>query len=167
MSCSEVQSQRKQKSQSAFRTISEVSKELGVQQHVLRFWESRFDAIQPMKRGGGRRYYRPEDVTLLQTIRDRLYNDGFTIKGVQRILAEKGTAAFVAEASLPPEAIATNHGDLQAEPGLPLDLPTDTSVNVAPSKAGLSERHRKEILSAIHELETLKMTLDQTLETTS
>ena len=67
---------RGHKSEAAFRTISEVSTDLAVPQHVLRFWETRFPAIQPLKRGGGRRYYRPEDVALLKAIRDRLYDDG-------------------------------------------------------------------------------------------
>ncbi len=79
------------KSESAFRTISEVANELDLPQHVLRFWETRFDEVSPMKRGGGRRYYRPEDVTLLRGIRDLLYTDGFTIKGVQKLLRESGT----------------------------------------------------------------------------
>ena len=78
------------KSPEAFRTISEVSLELDVPQHVLRFWESRFRDIKPMKRGGGRRYYRPEDIHLLRGIRHLLYGDGYTIRGVQRILREQG-----------------------------------------------------------------------------
>lgn len=79
---------RQAKSAAAFRTISEVANELEVPQHVLRFWESKFSQIRPLKRGGGRRYYRPEDVTLLRRIRQCLYEDGYTIKGVQRLLRE-------------------------------------------------------------------------------
>ena len=79
---------RQAKSAAAFRTISEVSEELEVPQHVLRFWESKFSQIRPLKRGGGRRYYRPEDVLLLRRIRQCLYDDGYTIKGVQRLLRE-------------------------------------------------------------------------------
>jgi len=79
-----------QKSAEAFRTISEVAQELDVPQHVLRFWESRFTQIKPVKRAGGRRYYRPDDVDLLKGIRALLYNDGFTIKGVQKVLKERG-----------------------------------------------------------------------------
>ena len=78
------------KSAGAFRTISEVATELNVPQHVLRFWESRFIQIKPVKRAGGRRYYRPEDVDLLKGIRALLYSDGFTIKGVQKVLKERG-----------------------------------------------------------------------------
>jgi DNA-binding transcriptional MerR regulator len=78
------------KAPDAFRTISEVASELEVPQHVLRFWESRFREIKPMKRGGGRRYYRPDDVGLLRGIRHLLYGEGYTIRGVQRILKEQG-----------------------------------------------------------------------------
>jgi DNA-binding transcriptional MerR regulator len=76
------------KSEAAFRTISEVADELDVPQHVLRFWESKFPQVRPLKRGGGRRYYRPEDVALLRNIRDKLYSEGYTIKGVQKLLRE-------------------------------------------------------------------------------
>src|SRR5258707_4796551 len=79
---------RIEKSAQAFRTISEVATELDVPQHVLRFWESKFSQVRPMKRGGGRRYSRPEDIDLLRRIRALLYEDGYTIKGVQRLLKE-------------------------------------------------------------------------------
>ena len=81
------------KSAGAFRTISEVADELAVPQHVLRFWESKFARLKPLKRGGGRRYYRPEDVILLRQIKSLLYNDGYTIKGVQKLLRESGQKA--------------------------------------------------------------------------
>ncbi len=79
------------KSPEAFRTISEVSKDLSLPQHVLRFWETKFVQIKPIKRGGGRRYYRPEDVSLLRGIKNLLYNDGYTIRGVQKVIKENGT----------------------------------------------------------------------------
>jgi DNA-binding transcriptional MerR regulator len=79
------------KAPDAFRTISEVAEELDLPQHVLRFWETRFNQIRPLKRGGGRRYYRPDDVDLLKGIRRLLYDEGYTIKGVQRILRGEGT----------------------------------------------------------------------------
>lgn len=79
-----------QKSPEAFRTISEIAVELEVPQHVLQFWETKFAPVRPLKRGGGRRYYRPEDVDLLRGIRSLLYRDGLTIKGVQKILRERG-----------------------------------------------------------------------------
>ena len=100
-------SRRGGKSPGAFRTISEVSNDLEVPPHVLRFWETKFPQIKPLKRGGGRRYYRPEDVALLRQIRQLLYNDGYTIKGVQRLLKEgalKNTAQLgVATANEPDE----------------------------------------------------------------
>ena len=99
---------RQAKSAAAFRTISEVSEELAVPQHVLRFWESKFSQIRPLKRGGGRRYYRPEDVTLLRRIRQCLYEDGYTIKGVQRLLREgqlkPADITAPAESEAPPAA---------------------------------------------------------------
>jgi DNA-binding transcriptional MerR regulator len=85
---SEAGPRRVVKSAAAFRTISEVASELELPQHVLRFWESKFPQIRPMKRGGGRRYYRPEDLELLRRIRSLLYDDGYTIKGVQKILRD-------------------------------------------------------------------------------
>ena len=78
------------KSPEAFRTISEVSKDLAIPQHVLRFWETKFVQIKPIKRGGGRRYYRPEDIQLLKGIKYLLYNDGYTIRGVQKVIKEVG-----------------------------------------------------------------------------
>jgi DNA-binding transcriptional MerR regulator len=84
------------KSPDAFRTISEVAEELNLPQHVLRFWETRFTQIRPLKRGGGRRYYRPADVDLIKGIRHMLYDQGYTIKGVQKLLRENGVPFLVA-----------------------------------------------------------------------
>jgi DNA-binding transcriptional MerR regulator len=86
-----------EKSPEAFRTISEVADELHLPQHVLRFWETRFPQIKPLKRGGNRRYYRPDDVELLRAIRFLLYDEGLTIRGVQKMLREQGTGAVRAE----------------------------------------------------------------------
>ncbi len=83
-----TRTRRAAKSSGAFRTISEVAAELEVPQHVLRFWEEKFSQVRPLKRGGGRRYYRPEDVELLRRIRRLLYGEGYTIRGVQRVLRE-------------------------------------------------------------------------------
>jgi DNA-binding transcriptional MerR regulator len=80
------------KSPEAFRTISEVAEEMDLPQHVLRFWETRFPQIKPLKRGGGRRYYRPDDVDLLRAVKQLLYGEGYTIKGVQKLLREQGAA---------------------------------------------------------------------------
>ena len=88
------------KAPGAFRTIGEVSEELGVPQHVLRFWETRFPALKPLKRGGNRRYYRPADVVLLKAINKLLYTDGYTIKGVLKLIADKGVAGLEAGAAM-------------------------------------------------------------------
>jgi DNA-binding transcriptional MerR regulator len=91
---------RGRKAPTAFRTISEVAEDLHIPQHVLRFWETKFPQLKPLKRGGGRRYYRPEDIALLRRISDLLYTQGYTIKGVQRLLRDGGMGE--AEASAPP-----------------------------------------------------------------
>ena len=85
------------KSKSAFRTIAEVAEELGVATHVLRFWETKFSQIKPMKRSGGRRYYRPDDVELVKTIKEYLYDKRYTIEGVQKLFKEKGAQKLVGE----------------------------------------------------------------------
>jgi DNA-binding transcriptional MerR regulator len=100
-----------EKSAAAFRTISEVSQDLDVPQHVLRFWESKFTPVRPLKRGGGRRYYRPEDVDLLRRIRNLLYTEGYTIKGVQRLLREGHGKLEPAPAAAP---VADDHQALAA-----------------------------------------------------
>ncbi|KWV59386.1 MULTISPECIES: MerR family transcriptional regulator [Rhizobium] len=115
------------KSPDAFRTISEVADDLDLPQHVLRFWETRFPQIKPMKRGGGRRYYRPEDIDLLKGIRHLLYDHGYTIKGVQKLLKTNGNK-FV---------ISIGHGDLasvQALTGGPQE-----GGDAAEPRVGMSE----------------------------
>lgn len=82
------EAERADKSATAFRTISEVAEELSVPQHVLRFWETKFTQVRPLKRGGGRRYYRPEDVEILRRVKSLLYSEGYTIKGVQKLLRQ-------------------------------------------------------------------------------
>ncbi len=126
-----------EKSVDAFRTISEVAEDLALPQHVLRFWETRFPQIKPLKRAGGRRYYRPTDVVLLRTIRQLLYEEGFTIKGVQKLLKEQGTRAVRSGTVAMPvdlatlevveskadvfvaERLAPTFAELEAEPALP------------------------------------------------
>lgn len=107
------------KSPDAFRTISEVSDELGLPQHVLRFWETRFTQIKPMKRGGGRRLYRPDHIALLRGIKALLYDDGMTIKGVQKVLREKGTKTVIAR------------GHSVAELGFQTTVPEDAAERLA------------------------------------
>nr|WP_210349047.1 MerR family transcriptional regulator [Agrobacterium sp. Ap1] len=107
------------KSPDAFRTISEVADDLDLPQHVLRFWETRFTQIKPMKRGGGRRYYRPEDVELLKGIRHLLYDHGYTIKGVQKLLKTNGNKFVAAIASgdvATMDAIIASNSEKHAEP---------------------------------------------------
>src|SRR6185503_11291694 len=143
------------KAPDAFRTISEVADELDIPQHVLRFWESRFPQIKPMKRAGGRRYYRPDDVDLLRGIRHLLYGEGYTIRGVQRILREQGPkfvqavwqpgaaqpvappdeeTAGAAEQLAPDDAARTLFGLLKAPSavGAEADPPAETPESAAP-----------------------------------
>ena len=118
------------KSPDAFRTISEVADDLDLPQHVLRFWETRFAQIRPLKRGGGRRYYRPDDVELLRGIRHLLYGQGYTIKGVQRILKEQGVRTV--------QAIGRGEGFVPA-PGR--QAPDDDRPVAAPPPASLVAIH--------------------------
>ncbi|MCA0432514.1 MAG: MerR family transcriptional regulator [Proteobacteria bacterium] len=121
-----------EKSPDAFRTISEVAEELNVPQHVLRFWETRFSQIKPMKRAGGRRYYRPADVDLVKGIRVLLYGEGYTIRGVQRIFKEEGPAYIV---SIGRGEVKPRSGDAKHE-----GAPPPGGAKVAPrlSKAGVA-----------------------------
>ena len=108
------------KSPDAFRTISEVAEDLDLPQHVLRFWETRFTQIKPMKRGGGRRYYRPQDVELIKGIRHMLYDQGYTIKGVQKLLRENGNQFLIAIGSGDRAAVEAIAQRKQAEAAAPL-----------------------------------------------
>lgn len=135
------------KSPDAFRTISEAADELGLPQHVLRFWETRFSHIKPLKRGGGRRYYRPDDVLLLKGIRYLLYDQGFTIKGVQRILKDQGVRQVVAIGQA--ESL-----EGVAEMGEALSLP-DVASNPA-----LSDDDRRKLNDVLKTLLECKRSLD-------
>ncbi|MBK9082690.1 MAG: MerR family transcriptional regulator [Rhizobiales bacterium] len=166
-----------EKSPDAFRTISEVAEELDVPQHVLRFWETRFVQIKPLKRGGGRRYYRPEDIELLRAIRRLLYGEGYTIRGVQRILKEQGPKAVAAMArggalpKLRPPAESDDEADddpgadfvagIEGEaPGAPsnhtappaLSAPAQPELFAAPRPPGLEPHVRADIEAALREL---------------
>jgi DNA-binding transcriptional MerR regulator len=133
------------KAPDAFRTISEVAEDLDLPQHVLRFWETRFNQIKPLKRGGGRRYYRPEDVDLLRGIRLLLYAEGFTIRGVQRLLKEKGVGfvSGVGQSGSVQTVTAAQRG--RAEPPPPrVDLsiapPAEDFLEAAPEPHETDER---------------------------
>ncbi|MSP51611.1 MAG: MerR family transcriptional regulator [Alphaproteobacteria bacterium] len=133
------------KSPGAFRTISEVASELDVPQHVLRFWESKFNQVKPMKRGGGRRYYRPEDVDLLRRIRSLLYDEGYTIKGVQKVLKDRNGGREETRRTPAAREIVRPAHRVREDAGAP---PTH-----------LSPRQRQRIEAAIEELGSLRKVL--------
>lgn len=145
-----------QKSPDAFRTISEVAAELDVPQHVLRFWESKFNQIRPLKRGGGRRYYRPEDVDLLRGVRTLLYNDGYTIKGVQKVFREQGvkfvseTGKGTVDASLAERAREAVHRSEREERATPAGIAIDADA-------------KQTLETILSELTTLKDEIDEVL----
>ncbi len=119
------------KSAAAFRTISEVAGDLDVPQHVLRFWETKFSQIRPLKRAGGRRYYRPEDVALLRRIRELLYEDGYTIRGVQKLMREGGVRRLVEGGDPPaaePEAAPAPAAAAPVTPTAPTANPADRAA---------------------------------------
>ncbi len=140
------------KSEKAFRTISEVSKELDVPAHVLRFWETKFPQVKPMKRGGGRRYYRPEDISLLRGVREMLHVDGFSIKGVQKALKEQGVRAIADRSDGVPVATSIVQQDVPIE-----------AVAVATARADgalpMSAAERKALRKALDALVTLRENL--------
>jgi len=142
-----------QKSPDAFRTISEVASELDVPQHVLRFWESKFTQIRPLKRGGGRRYYRPEDVDLLRGVRALLYSDGYTINGVQKVFREQGVK-FVSETGK--GTVDSSLAELARE-AVRRDFEDDAS------DASLDANARKVLKALLEDLVSLKEEIDETL----
>ncbi|MFB2551206.1 MerR family transcriptional regulator [Ensifer soli] len=174
-----------EKSPDAFRTISEVADDLDLPQHVLRFWETRFQQIRPMKRGGGRRYYRPEDVDLLKGIRHLLYDHGYTIKGVQKLLRTNGNRFVAAIASgdlatVEALAAANNDGEAQPKLGTPEDdqivgrakAPAnrrffsfisgdDDTPEVSIGKSSVSKEDRALLQEALYDLLECKRLLDQ------
>ncbi len=144
------------KSEAAFRTISEVADDLDVPQHVLRFWETKFSQIRPMKRGGGRRYYRPEDVGLLRRIRGLLYDDGFTIKGVQKLLRDGAIKPQAAgDEAPPPPPIAAELAPAEPEAGTAGTDPI-AAIEHRAAQGGLSDHARAEIRDVIAELTAVR-----------
>jgi DNA-binding transcriptional MerR regulator len=161
---------RPKKAPNAFRTISEVADELHIPQHVLRFWETKFPQVKPLKRGGGRRYYRPDDILLLRRISDLLYIQGYTIKGVQRLLREGG--GRLSDDIPPPGAdeLETADGEAAAdpssfEPELPmpeLARPTPQPASPRGSRSNAeveAERLRSVLTETLRELEALRALL--------
>ena len=159
------------KAPNAFRTISEVADDLHIPQHVLRFWETKFPQVKPLKRGGGRRYYRPDDITLLRRISDLLYTQGYTIKGVQRLLRDGGGKL---SDDIPPAPAEERHdADSEAahavsEPQLPMPglaavAPREANPAAAPRARGKPdgevERLRAVLADTLRELEALRALL--------
>ena len=139
------------KSAAAFRTISEVAADLDVPPHVLRFWESKFSQIKPLKRGGGRRYYRPEDIELLRRIRTLLYRDGYTIKGVQKLLRSPGVRAVAGEDAAPETATPEAAPAPQPAAGEP-----EAALPPAGGAPVLDDERRAAVAQAIDELSELR-----------
>ena len=138
------------KSPEAFRTISEVSKDLSLPQHVLRFWETKFSQIKPIKRGGGRRYYRPEDVDLLKGIKNLLYNDGYTIRGVQKVIKENGSKNILfsnnnVNLKLKQKTFTDNENNYTSEPNI-----------YSRSGQSLSDNKRKKLMDVMQNLVELQ-----------
>ena len=163
---------RIEKSAQAFRTISEVVTELAVPQHVLRFWESKFSQVRPLKRGGGRRYYRPEDIDLLRRIRSLLYDDGYTIKGVQRLLKEgrgrlpqQQRLDSAAESALESLRIVSARAEAMAT-GTSRPLPrTGPQPSTTTPRAAMLDLHkRREIETVLEDLEQALTQLRTTLK---
>ena len=167
------------KAPTAFRTISEVADDLHIPQHVLRFWETKFTQVKPLKRGGGRRYYRPDDITLLRRISHLLYTQGYTIKGVQRLLREGG--GRLAD-DIPPPLVDERDTEAErevesfklvererAQPDLPVEppvatrlplrfIPRPTAVPPAPNPAELeAENLRQVMMEMLARLEELRV----------
>ena len=162
------------KSPDAFRTISEVADELDLPQHVLRFWETRFNQIKPMKRGGGRRYYRPEDVDLLKGIRHLLYDQGYTIKGVQKLLKQNGSKFAVTigsgEVTAAEALAATTRTEAEERPAPTADPGYDEDRLVGHARvtgagvegaSGLSKDDKELLQEALYDLLECKRLLDQ------
>ena len=136
------------KSPEAFRTISEVSKDLSLPQHVLRFWETKFVQIRPIKRGGGRRYYRPEDIKLLRGIKSLLYKDGYTIRGVQKVIKEVGTKNILLK-------------DIENKSFTDTDNNNQVDMIYGASQHHLEESKRKKLMNVLNDLVDLRKKIDQ------
>ncbi len=160
---------RPKKAPNAFRTISEVADELHIPQHVLRFWETKFPQVRPLKRGGGRRYYRPDDIAMLRRISDLLYIQGYTIKGVQRLLREGGGRLSDDIPPAPQDEQEAAEAERSAAPSVEPQLPMPgftppepsqpTRTNMRPRTDGEIARLRTLLTETLHELEALRALL--------
>ncbi|XBQ15839.1 MAG: MerR family transcriptional regulator [Oceanicaulis sp.] len=158
------------KSPDAYRTISEASEETGLPAHVLRFWEGRFAQLKPMKRAGGRRLYRPQDVSLLKGLKRLLYEDGYTIKGAQKYLREHGVGAVAAlgegEGDAPITASPAGppgSSETYSEPALSQDAPAASSHPAA----AISDEARSRLEAALERVEAARNALAEALENRS
>ena len=160
-----------EKSPDAFRTISEVAQELDVPQHVLRFWESRFREIKPMKRGGGRRYYRPDDVDLLRGIRHLLYGEGYTIRGVQRLLREQGVRFVQSvwqpgapQPTLQPADDAADETADRSDAAEGFEDAAPAAPRAPPPPPGLARADQQKLQAALRDLSECRRLLDVALK---
>lgn len=144
-------SRRSRKSENAYRTISEVAGEIDVPAHVLRFWETKFPSVKPLKRGGGRRYYRPEDVDALRRIRNLLYEDGLTIRGVQKLLKTHG--------GKPPAGIASEDAPVNPAPAPVAASPSPPVTQEPQLDFGLSSRQIDQLREVLDDLRGMRSTL--------
>jgi len=147
------------KSATAFRTISEVANTLEIPQHVLRFWETKFTQVKPLKRGGGRRYYRPSDIELIRAIRDLLYHDGYTIRGVQRLLRENGAKSLLQAAAKDAQGIADGTDNTASDTPIqtpPVNAPVaqeaSPSDTVRSTGADIDKQSLRDILNDLVEM---------------
>ncbi len=138
------------KGPNAFRTISETSDELGVPQHVLRFWETKFSFVKPMKRAGGRRFYRPQDIVVLKGVKTLLYGQGYKIEGVQKLFRDQGMKALTAAGDPTGSVPMTSDDSFEAPAG-------------APTQGGLDAGTRARLQRTLKELESAKAKLDSLL----
>lgn len=144
------------KAPGAFLTISEVADELSVQQHVLRFWETKFSQVKPLKRGGGRRYYRPEDVLLLKKIHTLLYTEGYTIKGVQKLLKTLGKAQLMADVQPGQQVTAKRSAPAnEAKAGIVSSSPANEPSN-ATGRVEISDKQRSILHAMLGDLKDLR-----------
>jgi len=160
---------RANKRAAVFRTIGEVAEDLDLPAHVLRFWESKFPQLKPLKRGGGRRYYRPEDIALLSRIRQCLYQEGYTIRGVQKLLSEGALGGLSGAVEIAPSLFPLDPPTEVATTGQPGSRARRAAVKAAPAEAmpvppqGISDERRAKLEAAAQDLLSARQILDSLL----